>query len=406
MHKTIEYKGSAVAEPYKREPIEWNRMATIVATIVVLFFFTRSAPFPASIFWELTVARDYDSAFSGVLFPETMALYVADSSVSLLGLKAIYHVAYFILCSLFCIWIFKNKEPLPGLVGLSVFAFSMQSFLNLRMLLTSIFILGILFILDNNLMRKKFGVIFIPIFAAASGLGLNSLLLLSLVMSHVLCNRENKLSIILCSVLGGLFFPEGLVASIDSDSIFNMNFISPADMEILYVLSGIYLVVSLFLLERLSSADLPNLIFYAITAFFALMVPATTPVFAMIGFFMVIKFFSDQKPLPLNFQMLGLLAITAMVYLYLFINPFGIKLNPSVRNQLGKDLAPLMEGYIDKMPIESHNLGELSWKGIIRYDQEKFRQLYNKDDLMLVRNSHDEYRVVSSRQEPGTPLEF
>ena len=121
---------------------------------------------------------------------------------------------------------------------------------------------------------------------------------------------------------------------------------------------------------------------------------------------MVIKFFSDQKPLPLNFQMLGLLAITAMVYLYLFINPFGIKLNPSVRNQLGKDLAPLMEGYIDKMPIESHNLGELSWKGIIRYDQEKFRQLYNKDDLMLVRNSHDEYRVVSSRQEPGTPLEF
>ena len=376
-----------------KEPLEWNRITTIIATIVVLFFFTRSAPFPTSTFWELTIARDFYPDFTNILFPETLALNIADSSISLLGLKAIYHVLYFILCSIFCVWVFKNKEPLPGLVGLSIFAFTMQVFLNLRMLLTILFLMGMLFLLDQNLMQKRFGFVLIPIVAAASGLGLNSILLISLVLCYALTNKNYSFSLVICAILGGLFFPEGFIASIDTTSIFNWNFYPESEMKMLYVLSGIFLLFNLISLGRMTAKELPILVFYTITGFFSLIQPATTPVFIAIGLLVLIKLYSDLKPLSLIYQMFGLLTITTMVYLYLFINPFGIKLNPSVKNQLGKELAPLTEGYFDKMEIEKHNIGELAWKGMVRYDLEKIRHLFQKKRLMLFKTPNGEYRI-------------
>ncbi len=376
-----------------KEPLEWNRITTIIATVVVLFFFTRSAPFPTSTFWELTIARDFYPEFTNILFPEIIALNIADSSLSLLGLKAIYHIIYFILCSLFCVWIFRSKEPLPGLVGLSIFAFSMQVFLNFRMLLTILFLLGMLFLLDQNLMQKRFGFVLIPIVAAASGLGLNTVLLISLVMCYALTNKNYSFSLVVCAILGGLFFPEGFISSIDSTSIFNWNFIPEAEMKILYVLSGIFLLFNLISLGRMTQKELPILVFYTITGFFSLIQPATTPIFIVIGLLLSIKLYSDLKPLSLIYQMFGLLIITTMVYLYLFINPFGIKLNPSVKNQLGKELAPLTEGYFDKMEIEKHNIGELAWKGMVRYDQEKIRNLFQKKKLILIKTINGEYRI-------------
>ena len=80
------------------EQIEWNRIAALVATVAVLFFFTRSAPFPAQTFWDLTLARDFDLSLGWVFYPEAIALTIADSSASLLGLKAVFHIAYFLLC--------------------------------------------------------------------------------------------------------------------------------------------------------------------------------------------------------------------------------------------------------------------------------------------------------------------
>lgn len=399
-------EGSAKAVSSKKEPIEWNRMATIIATVVVLFFFTRSAPFPASTFWELAIARDFAPTSSSILFPESIALLISDSSISLLGLKAIYHIIYFLICSIMCIWIFRNKEPLPGLIGLSLFTFTMQAFMNLRTLLTMIFILGLLSLFDSKLLRNKPGLTFIPIMTAASWLGLNTPILLSLIFCNILLDKEYKLTGIVFAALGGLIFPEGLWATINSDSIFNWNFLPTSEMNILYVLAGIFLIVNIINLGRLSKQDLPHLAFYVITGFFALASSATTPIFVTMGFFLSIKLFSDQKPLPIQFQMGGLLAITTMVYLYLFINPFGIKLNPSVKNQLGKDLAPLMEEYIDRMPIETHNIGELTWKGLVSYDQNKIHQLLLKNDLILIRTSNSELRVIEPDRNFHKAVEF
>lgn len=379
-----------------KESLEWNKLTTIVATIVVLLLFTRSAPFPATTYWELTIARDYiDTNVLGIILPETLTLKIADSSLSLLGLKAIYHILYFILCSFLCVWIFKNKEPLPGLIGLSVFAFTMQSFLNLRMLITLNFILGLLFLLDKNLLRNRFGLILIPIFAAASGLGLNSLIILSLIFCHAFCNPKYKLSLIVCALIGGLFFPEGFISALDTDSLLNWNFMPKSEMEILYVLSGIFLLFNLISLVRTIPQDIPYLIYYALTGFFALIWPSTTPVFVMMGLFVLIRLYSDLKPLSLNYQMIGLLTITAMVYLYLFVNPFGIKLNPNIKKQLNTELYPIMEGYKDNIPIEKFNIGELLWKGFIHYDQEKIRSMYQSNlELFLYRRGIDDYTIT------------
>ena len=378
-----------------KESLEWNRLTTIVATIVVLLLFTRSAPFPATTYWELTIARDFiDTSSLSIVLPETLALKIADSSVSLLGLKAIYHVLYFIICSLFCIWIFKCKEPLPGLIGLSVFAFTMQSFLNFRMLITLNFALLLLLLLDNNQFKNKYGLALIPIFAAISGLGLNTLLFITIIICYAFCNTNYKLSIILCALIGGLIFPEGLVIALDTDSLLNWNFMPKSDLEILYVLSGIFLLFNLISLVRATPQDIPCLICYTLTGFFALIWPTTTPVFVMFGIFVLIKLYSDLNPLPLNYQLLGLLGITAMVYLYLFVNPFGIKLNPNIKKQLNTELYPIMEGYKDNIPIEKYNIGELVWKGFIHYDQEKIRSIYqSKKELLLFRRGTDDYSI-------------
>lgn len=383
------------AGSFLKESINWNRIATIIATVVVLFFFTRSAPFPSNIFWELAIARDFDLSLGWVIFPETLTFNIVNSGYfSLIGLKAIFHIIYFVLCSTICVWIFKNREPLPGLIGLSVFAFTMHVFLDLRLLLTMIFILGLLSLLDNDRMKGSIGVILIPVMASASGFGLNTILLMALVMSYVFCNKNYSFTLIFCAVIGGLFFPEGLVAALDKTSLLNMNFLTDADMETLYLLGGIFLLVNIMFLGRLTRADLPVLVFYAVTGFGSLIYPGSVAIFVFMGLFMMIKLFADQQPLGLNYQMGGLLIITFMVYLYLFVYPYGIKLNPSVKNQLGKDLTPITEGYIDQMPIERYHLGELAWKGMITLDQYKIRNNLIEEELTLLRVRNDEYKVV------------
>lgn len=384
---------SAERTAERANPVEWNRIAALVATIAVLFFFTRSAPFPAGTFWDLTLARDFDLSVGWVFLPETLALSIADSSASLLGLKAVYHITYFVLCCLICTWIFKNREILPGVLLLAVFSLSMQLFLSFRMLLQLIFIAGLLTILDDNRMKNSFGVILIPITAAASGLSLNSWLLVILVACHAFYNNNYSLSLILCALTGLMFFPEGAASAVDMNSVLSWNFIPEADLKILYLLAGAFLLLNLLTLGRLGHEDMPNLMFYAITGFLALAHPASLSVFILMGLTMLIKSFSDLEPLSMHYHLIGIIALTAIIHAFLFVNPFGFKLNPSIRGQLGKNLSPLLEGYIDEQVVFRHEIGELAWKGLISIQPEDLKRISANREWKISRNSTGDFEL-------------
>ena len=308
--------------------IEWNRIAALVATVAVLFFFTRSAPFPSTTFWELTLARDFDLEVGWVIMPETLSLAVANSSVSLLGLKAIYHISYFFLCCILCLWVFKAREIFPGVMALAIFALSMQSFLSLRMIFQLIFIVSLLTMLSNNRLKNNFGILLIPVTAAASALSLNGWLLVALVACHAFINEDYNLTLVLCALTGLLFFPEGAALSVDPDSVLSWNLASAADINALHMLAGIYLLVNILNLGRLTHEDLPDLVFYAITGFMALFSAANLPIFIAVGVIICFKSFANAKPMPLAWHLIGIVILTAVIHLFLFVNPFGFKLNP------------------------------------------------------------------------------
>lgn len=374
-------------------PIEWNRIAALVATIAVLFFFTRSAPFPASTYWDLALARDFDLQIGWVMLPETLALSIADSTASLLGLKAVYHIAFFLLCCLICTWVFKSREIMPGVLLLAIFSLSMQSFLSLRMLLQLIFIAGTLTILDNDRLRNNFGIILIPVTAAASGLSLNSWLLVVLISCHAFYNDKYSPTLVLCALTGLLFFPEGAATAVDRTSVLAWQFLPDADAKIMYLLAGIFLLINLVSLHRLGHEDMPNLFFYAITGFMAVINPASVPMFILMGLAMMLKCFSEIEPLPLNYHLVGIVVLTAIIHVFLFVNPFGFKLNPTVRGQLGKDLSPLLEGYVSDQSIYNHEIGELVWKGLINLKQEDLPVIASRREWKIARLGNGEFEL-------------
>ncbi len=386
-----------ITDGKKHKPVEWNRIAALVATVAVLFFFTRSAPFPSGTFWDLTLARDFDLNLGWVMFPETLALNVVNSSASLLGLKAIYHIAYFVLCCLLCSWIFKNKEILPGVLLLAVFSLSMQLFLSFRMLLQLIFIAGLLTILDDNRLKGSFGIILIPITAAASGLSLNGWLLVVLVACHALYNTKYNFSLVMCALIGLLFFPEGAASAVDTGSVLSWSFFPDTDLKIMYLLAGIFLLLNIVFLSRLGHEDMPNLIFYSISGFMALMNPATIAIFVLMGLTMLIKCFSDLKPLPLNYHLAGIIVLTVIIHLFLFVNPFGFKLNPAIRGQLGKNLSPLLEGYVNEQMVYNHEIGELAWKGLVTLKKEDLSRFSKIREWKIMRDSMGDFELKPMR---------
>ena len=185
------------------------------------------------------------------------------------------------------------------------------------------------------------------------------------------------------------------------------------DMQIMYLLAGIFLLITLAMLGRLAHEDMPNLFFYAITGFMALINPAALPIFVLMGLTILLKCFSEIEPLPLNYHLVGIIFLTAIVHLFLFVNPFGFKLNPTVRGQLGKNLSPLLEGYVEEQTILNHEIGELAWKGLVSVSQEDLRRIALVKEWKLRRNGSGEFylrphqQVADSQPEPteATPID-
>lgn len=373
--------------------INWNRIAAVVAAIAALFLFTRSAPFPAETFWELTLARDFDVAYGMYFPPEFVALKIVESAASLLGLKAFYHILYFLICSCLCLLIFKAKEALPGLVALASFALSMQVLLPLRHLFMLLFVVIMMILFDEKALKKHIGLILLPIIAAATGLGLPSWLLVVLVACHSLGQKKFDPLMLLCAIGGLLMFPEGMAASINYDSVLKYSFVHENDIKLIFLLGHIFLVINLFSISNLKTQERPNCLFYALTLILSYWKPEFLPVFLIVGLVLIIKSVRSLPQLGLNYQLGGIILLTVIIHLFLFFNPMGIKLNPAVHRQIGKNLAPVLDGYIMSHIIQNTEIGELAWKRIIEIkleDLEKYKQI---KEWCLHRNKYGRFTL-------------
>lgn len=373
--------------------INWNRIAAVVAAIAALFLFTRSAPFPAETYWELTLARDFDVAYGMYFPPEFIALKIAESAASLFGLKAFYHILYFLICSCVCLLIFKAKEALPGLVALASFALSMQVLLSLRHLFMLLFIVIMMVLLDDKTLKRHVGLILLPIIAAATGLGLPSWLLVILVACHSFLRKKFDPLMLTCAIGGLLMFPEGMAASVNHDSVLSYNFVHENDIKLIFLLGHIFLVVNLFSFSKIIAQERPNAIFYALTLALSYWKTDFLPVFLIVGLVLIVKSVRDLPKLTLNFQLAGIILLTVIIHLFLFFNPMGIKLNPSVHRQIGKNLAPVLDGYIMNHVIQNTEIGELAWKRIIELRIEDLAKYQQIKEWCLYRNKYGKFAL-------------
>lgn len=348
-------------------PMDWERIAILGATLVILFFYTRASPFPAGTYWDLLFARDFDLNIGWALLPEALAYTIVQTSASLIGLKTVYHIAYFLLCAIVAVWVFKGKEILPGIVVLGIFAFGLQPILTLRWTLQLLFLAGLISMFDGPYLKDVFGVALIPVTAAASALGLNSWLLLALIVIHVLVNDEFRLSLILCGLMGILFFPEGAASSVAHAPLSTL-FQRPEDAKMLTLLGGIFLVPNLLALPRMGEEDLPTLIFYALTGILSLVDPSFIPCFILVGTFLIFLNLADIEPLSTGTRLVGILLLAVVLHVSLFLNPIGFSLNTTVRGELGAQLATLMTTNYEQRRIDVHEMGELAWKGLVEID--------------------------------------
>jgi hypothetical protein len=81
------------------------------------------------------------------------------------------------------------------------------------------------------------------------------------------------------------------------------------------------------------------------------------------------------------------------VHLFLFVNPFGFKLNPTVRGQLGKNLSPLLEGYVDEQAVFNHEIGELIWKGLVTVKHDDLQRIAFTKEWKLRRAGNGDFEL-------------
>ncbi|MFZ2957455.1 MAG: hypothetical protein WA705_11240 [Candidatus Ozemobacteraceae bacterium] len=356
--------GNFDKEPAKHG-LEWERVGILAGVIFLLFFYTRSCPFPAGTFWDLASARDFDLGFGWIVMPETLALWIVQSSASVIGLKVAFHLGFFFLCAVLTVWIFKGPEVLPGLIILGIFTFALQPLLSFRWIFQLIFIAGILSMFHGTFLRNSFGYTLIPVTAAAAGMGLESWLMVGIIAIYCLTRQEYRLSLILCALIGMLFFPEGAAASITTGFPLSTRFPHPEDVRSLQVIAGLLLVPNLIAMSLIQREDLPLLICYAILGVLSLIAPTYLPAFILVGVMLLLKVFNDISPLTLNVRLTGVLLLGIFVYLFLFMGPGGFRLNSVVRGDSGLALEPFLSFQTSKKLIPAYELGELMWKGII-----------------------------------------
>lgn len=376
--------GSAAAETDEVPLWDWERICALLATLVVLFFYTRSCPFASGTYWDLLFAREFDLNIAWTVLPETIALGLAQSAASLAGLKAVCHILFFILCCLLLNWIFRGREILPGLIIIGIFSFSMQPLLGLRALLQLLFAVGLLAMLDGDVLKERFGAALIPVTAAASVLGLNSWVLVALVTCYALVRPGYRLTMILSALIGILCFPEGAASAVSDQIPLSIQYQHPDDQHLMSLLAGIFLIPNLIALSRIDEENFPMVVFYAFTGLLALANAGNMPLFIVTGVVLLLKALSEIEPLSLNARLSGTVILVVVIHLFLFLNPSGFGINPTVRGELGSDVDALLQGRIRSRVVTTHDLGELMWKGLLRMTPDDITALPHIPMLRIV----------------------
>lgn len=387
-------------------PFDWERVIVVAAAIFVLFFYTRACPFPAGTFWDLASARDFDLSPGWVMAPETIALWIAQSSASMLGLKAVYHLVFFFLSCIVGAWVFRSREILPGLLVLAIFTFGLQSALSLRWILQLLFMAGTIAMFEGDFLKGSFGWVLVPVTAAATAMGLNSWLLVALVASYAFVRWEFRLSLVLCALFGLLFFPEGAAGAFSNIFPLASHFPNPEEVTTQTWLAVMFLIPNLLALPLIEEEDLPLLIFYAGIGIFSLVAPAYLPAFILVGVVSLLKVLGDIEPLSLNVRLLGLILIGILVHVMLFLGPTGFRLNPAVQGEAGPALEPLVSTQIERKTIPAHELGELMWKGLVNPSLKELETIRPTTivPLMLVGNVYQIDLQALNASATETPL--
>lgn len=344
---------------------EWERVFALVATMLVLFFYTRACPFPSGTFWDLFSARDFDINLGWTVMPEFLAFSVVQSSASLLGLKAIYHIAFFVLLGFLVVWVFRSREILPGLLLLAVFAFGMQPLLSLRHVLQLLFLAGFFTAFSGTFLKNAFGIVIIPAMAAAGVIGLNTWMLLAFVTCHALFRRGFQWTLVLCGLMGLLIFPESTTNAYTGLFPLANRFMFPEDQHLMMLLGGIFLVPNLLALPMIDEESFPGMIFYALTTIAYLLDPGYGPAFVLAGFFLLTGSLNEMEPLSPNVRIVGAIILALVIHVFLLYSPMGFKLNPVVRQELGPELEPVLSGKEAVMKIRTCQIAELAWKGML-----------------------------------------
>ncbi|MBF0410864.1 MAG: hypothetical protein HQM10_26200 [Candidatus Riflebacteria bacterium] len=366
MHSRTSSSSSADSAKYDVE-----RFLALAATVFLIFFFTRSAPFPTGTFWDLASARDFDLNLGWVILPETIALTIAQSSASLLGLKVLYHIIFFLICCILIISIFQGREILPGILILLIFAAGIQPLLSFRWLIQLLFLSGLLVMLQGNFLNHAFGIVLIPITAAASGLGLATWPMIVLIVFHGFFRQKFRPTLVICSLLGMLFFPEGVAAYSNGLTDLSGKFQSPKDLQAFSLLSGVFLLPNLLSIPIVKDEDIPTLMFYSVMGITSLVYPSYMPAFVLTGVFLLISTLREIEPLNLNVRIAGLAILALMIHLLVFLNPQGFMLNPSIREDSGSAFESVLSCEMQKMRVPAYCLGEYMWKGVLTLSPEE-----------------------------------
>ncbi|HNV71416.1 MAG TPA: hypothetical protein PKO06_17060, partial [Candidatus Ozemobacteraceae bacterium] len=344
---------------------EWERVFALVATVLVLFFYTRACPFPAGTYWDLVSARDFDINLGWTVMPEYLSFLVVQSPASLIGLKAIYHVVFFVLLGMMTVWVFRSREVMPGLLLLAIFAFGMQPLLTLRHLLQLLFLAGFFTAFSGVFLKNAFGVMIVPALAAAGAVGLNTWMLLVFVTCHALFRRGFQWTLVLCGLMGLLIFPESTTNAYTGLMPLAGRFMFAEDQYLLLLLGGIFLVPNLLALPMIDEESFPTMIFYALVTIASLLDPGYGPAFVLTGFFLLSRSLHEMDVLSQNVRIVGVILLAILIHLFLLYSPLGFKLNPTVRLELGAELEPVLHGREATMRVRTSQIGELAWKGML-----------------------------------------